>query len=91
MWKHATRKKIFCLYVDDFGAKYFSDSDIKHLLQNLGKYYQYTVDWAGRKCCGLTFEWSYKKGYANVSIPGYVSGALKKLQHNKKNKPQFPT
>ena len=89
MWKHETRQTIFCLCVDDFGVKYFSDSDAKHLLQTLGKDYQYTVDWSGRNFCGLTFDWNYKEGYVDVSMPGYISDALKKLQHDKKPKPQY--
>ena len=88
MWKHETRQIILCLCLDDFEVKYFSDSDAKHLLQTLGKYYQYTVDWSGRNFCGLTFDWNYKEGYVDISMPGYISDTLKNLQHEKKPKPQ---
>ena len=43
-WKHDTRPTIFCLYVDDFGVKYFSKDDAQHLLNALDKNYKYTVD-----------------------------------------------
>ena len=48
MWKYATKYTIFCLYVDDFGVKYFNKEDAKHLLDTLGQHYKYTVDWAGK-------------------------------------------
>ena len=35
MWKHKTRKTIFCLCVDDFGVKYYSNDDIDHLISAL--------------------------------------------------------
>ena len=31
MWKHSTRKTLFCLCVDDFGIKYYDKEDILHL------------------------------------------------------------
>ena len=31
MWKHKTRKTIFCLCIDDFGITYFSKEDVQHL------------------------------------------------------------
>ena len=88
MWKHKTRQTIFFLYVDDFGVKYFSDSDANHLLQALGKDYQYTVDWSGRNFCGLTFDWNYKDEYVDVSMLEYASDALKKLKYDKKPRHQ---
>ena len=31
LWKHHTRKTIFCLCVDDFGVKYYNTTDLNHL------------------------------------------------------------
>ena len=37
MWKHITRKTVFCLCVDDFGVKYFRKNDAERLLNTIGK------------------------------------------------------
>jgi hypothetical protein len=81
MWKHKSRQTIFCLCVDDSGIKYFNKADADHLLHTLGQHYAYTVDWTGRNFCGLTFDWNYTEEYVDVSMPGYVRDALKRLQH----------
>ena len=40
-----TRKTTFCLYVDDFGVKYFSKDDADHLLESLKKHYSISTYW----------------------------------------------
>ena len=35
MWGHTTRPTKFCLFVDDFGIKYWSKADADHLLNAL--------------------------------------------------------
>ena len=35
MFKHETRRTVFCLCVDDFGVKYFSHDDAMHLINTL--------------------------------------------------------
>ena len=37
LWYHTTRRTRFCLYVDDFGIKYYSLDDLNHLLNILKK------------------------------------------------------
>jgi len=49
LWKHETRPTVFCLCVDDFGVKYFSEDDKQHLLNALRQYYKITVDDEGKK------------------------------------------
>lgn len=44
LWKHETRKSIFCLWVDDFGIKYYCKDDADHLLQALNKKYTTTTN-----------------------------------------------
>ena len=39
LWKHTTRKTIFCLCVDDFGIEYFNKGDANHLLTSLQNHY----------------------------------------------------
>ena len=41
-WKHDTRPTIFCLYVDNYGVKYFSKQDADHLFKALATNHQYT-------------------------------------------------
>ena len=89
LWKHKTRKTKFCLCVDDFGIKYFSKEDAEHLLNALNKSYKVSVDWTGKNYCGLTFNWNYDEGYVDISIPGYIEKALKRLQHKKSKRPQY--
>ena len=72
MFRHSTRPTVFCLCVDDFGIKYFSKADALHLLNHLGKKYDYTTDWSGTHFCGLKYDWNYDKKYVDVSLPGYV-------------------
>ena len=72
IWEHTTHKTKFCLCVDDFGIKYFSEADANHLLQAIGQHYTYTTDWDGNNYCGLTFDWNYKAGFVDISMPGYV-------------------
>ena len=83
LWKHATRKIVIALCVDDFGLEYFNKEDVEHLTATLGKYYKISTDWEGKNCCGLTLDWSYKKVFVDMSMPGYVKKALEKYQHKK--------
>ena len=32
LWKHTTRRIIFCLCIDDFGIKYYNKDDAIHLI-----------------------------------------------------------
>ena len=74
----------FFLCVDDFGVKNYSRNDAEHLLNTLGKSYEYTVDWDGANFCGLTLNWNYEKGYVDVSMSEYVRNALQRLRHTPK-------
>lgn len=87
MWKHVTRPIYFCLCVDDLCIKYFDIKDPHHLLDKIGKIYNYTVDWEGKNYCGLAFNWNYNKGYVDVSISGYIQDALQRLQYKPKKTP----
>ena len=57
IWGHKTRATKVCLFVDDFGIKYFNQDDIQHLLSSLKKYYSITCDWAGENYCGFKLTW----------------------------------
>ena len=88
MWAHKSRPIQFCLTVDDFGIKYFNKADVEHLLQTIGQLYKYTTDWTGQHYCGMKLDWNYKQGYVDVSMPGYVTMTLQRLQYTPKT-PQY--
>jgi Reverse transcriptase (RNA-dependent DNA polymerase) len=59
-WKHATRKLMFALVVDDFGIQFTHIKDAQHLLAALKQDYEaITVDWTGSLFCGITLTWDY--------------------------------
>ena len=89
LWTHDTRNIQFCLCVDDFGVKYFKKEDVDHLLQSIGQLYTYTTDWTGKNFCGMTFDWHYDTGYVDVSMPGYVQKAIKRLQYQPSTTHQY--
>ena len=76
MWEHETRRTKLCLCVDDFGIKSFSDADSNHLLDSLKQHYTVTVDHQGTNFCGLTIDWNYKEGYADISMPHYTRAVI---------------
>jgi hypothetical protein len=61
IWVHNTRRTKFCLCVDDFGVKYFSEEDAQHLIHALKHSYSITVDKTGSNFCGLHLEWNYQE------------------------------
>jgi len=69
LWMHKSRPIQFALCVDDFGVKYINDADVEHLRTALtadnpetGKpMFEVTVDSGGKRFCGLTMDWDYRK------------------------------
>ena len=49
MWYHTTRKTCFCLCVDNFGVKYYSQAYADHILNTLRQWYDVSLDWEGKK------------------------------------------
>ena len=81
IWIHSSRQTKFCLCVDDFGVKYFSEDDATHLINALQSAYTITIDKSGSNFCGLHLEWDYKNKWVDISMPKYVLKILKKLGH----------
>ena len=79
-WGHTTNPKIFCLCVDDFGIKYFSKSELNHLINALQTNYKISMDFSGRNYCGLTIDWNYEQGFVDISMPNYIKKALENLR-----------
>ena len=86
--RHRTKRTTFALCVDNFGVKYFSTADATHLINAVRVHYDLTIDWTGILYCGLTLNWHYHKGYVDISMPGYVTRALKKFNHPAPPRPQ---
>ena len=89
MFRHKTRKTVFCLCVDDFGIKYFNKDDAQHLIGALKEKYEGTEDWSGKHFCGYKIDWNYTDGYVDISMPGYVKAALQRLNYSPKNYPEY--
>ena len=86
LWKHKSRKITFCLCVDDFGVKYFHQSDVEHLMSALQQKYDISSDWTGTHFCGLSLNWHYQQGYVDISMPKYIEQVLHKFQHKNPSK-----
>jgi hypothetical protein len=72
------KRTMFTLCVDDFGVKYFSLANAMHLINAVKAHYDLTIDWTGKLYCGLTlYCWHYSEGYVDISMPDYVTQALK--------------
>ena len=89
IWEHKTRKTRFCLCVDDFGIKSYSHDDTQHLINALKSNYTISVDMSGTHYCGLTLDWNYQENHVDISMPGYITKLLHKLQHQIKKSPQY--
>ena len=76
LWHHKTRPTTFCLCVDDFAIKYFSQDDAQHLLSALQDEYVTSVDWQGSHFCGLHLAWNYNQQYVHIFKPNYVTNLL---------------
>ena len=87
LWKHTSRRTAFTLCVDNFGVHYFSKDDTGHLIDAIRATYECSIDWEGTQYCCLTLAWNYPEEYVDISMPGYVKKALKKLNHKP---PQTP-
>jgi hypothetical protein len=77
LWKQDTRSIQFTLVVDDFGVKCISEEHANHLKQALDKYYKLTCDWMGTRYVGITLDWNYTNCQVHLSMPNYVTKAIK--------------
>ena len=88
LWRHTDRRTTFTLAVDDFGIKFFSQSDADHLFAALATKYALTKDWTGSSYLGFKINWDYSAGHVDISMPGYVPKALLTLRHPSPPRPQ---
>jgi len=60
LWKHNTRRTQFVLIVDDFGIKYFTKSDLDHLIDILKQHYDVAVDTEAKEIVKIELDWDYQ-------------------------------
>ena len=80
LFKHLTRPVLFCLVVDDFGAKIVGRLHGEHLINSLKKHYEVTIDWDATIFCGVHLDWDYTKRTCDLHMPNYVAKAAKRFQ-----------
>jgi hypothetical protein len=68
---------VFCLVVDDFGVKYRSPEQAKHLMDTLKLMYTVKEDWTGGAYAGSTFNKMLSKGQSHC--PDTLMTPLKDL------------
>ena len=88
LFKHLTRPVLFCLVVDDFGAKIVGRLHGEHLINSLKKHYDITIDWDGAIFCGVHLNWDYDKRTCDLHMPNYVTKAAKRFQVKPPSKPE---
>jgi hypothetical protein len=88
IWLHKTRPITFTLSVDDFAVKYVGKQHAEHLRNALLRTYELTTDWTATVYFRMTLKWDYKHRTCNIFMPGYVSNALSKFQHDAPKHPQ---
>jgi hypothetical protein len=88
LWTHKWRPVQFTLVVDDFGIKYVGDDNLQHLASILREHYDISIDKTGTRYIGIQFDWDYERREVHLSMPGYVTKALKRFQHPTPSKPQ---
>jgi hypothetical protein len=81
LWRQESQPITFSLVVDNFGIKHVGDQHARHLIKALEDLCTVSSDWTGSLYCGLTLNWDYTNGTANLSMPDYVATALHKFQH----------
>ena len=80
----------FTLVVDDFGVNYFGEEHTLHLKHTIKENYTVTSEWDGRRYIGITLNWDYKKRKVHISMPQYVTKALKQFNHKLQKKHHQP-
>jgi hypothetical protein len=81
LWTHLHSDLMFTLVVDDFGIRYTNKQDVEDLIAIINKEYNCSQDWTGNRYIGLTLKWNYEQHYVDLSMPGYIAGALQRFMH----------
>ena len=81
LWYHDTCPILFTLEVDNFGVKYISNDNVKHLIARLKTIYTLTEDWTGDLYCGISLGWDYVNRTVDISMPGYIKKKIQEYGH----------
>lgn len=87
MFRHETRNTTFVLVVDDFGVKFDTEADWRHLVNTLELHYKLKTDKDGKKFLGITIQFDRSLRTCTLSMPGYVEKALARFEFIWNKKP----
>eukprot|EP00804_Cyclotella_cryptica_P021313 CCRYP_001564-RA/>CCRYP_001564-RA protein AED:0.37 eAED:0.41 QI:0/0/0/1/0/0/4/0/328 len=79
-WVHNTHPVQFTLVVDDFGV---GNEHALHLKSVFEAHYQLSTDWTGARYIGINLNSDFINRKVHLSMPGYVTKALKLFQDQK--------
>jgi hypothetical protein len=88
LWLHKTRPISFTLVIDDLSVKYVGKQHADHFRNALLKTYELMTDCTATVYSCVTLKWDYNNRTCDISMPGYVSNILSKLQHDAPKHPQ---
>ena len=89
-WTHDRRLVQFTLVVNDFGVKYVGEEHTIHLKNTIEENYTITTECDGQRYIGITLDWDYKRRQVHLSIPNYVTKALKQFKHKLQKRQHQP-
>jgi hypothetical protein len=69
LWHHQTCQISFTLVVDEFGVKYVSKNNAKHLIESLKMTYTLTEDWTGDLYCGIALKRDHHTSTEQLTSP----------------------
>jgi hypothetical protein len=79
LFQHETLDVTFCLVVDDFGARYCTQSDADHLITTLrANDYELIIKTTGDTYLGMNT--SFGPDRVSLSMPGYIDKALQRFR-----------
>jgi hypothetical protein len=81
IWKHNTRRTQFVLIVDDFGIKYFTKSNLDHLIDTLKQHYDVAVDTDAKEIVKFELDWDYTNRKVHLSMKPYLDKSLRQFDN----------
>ncbi len=79
--KPNTRRTQFVLIVDDFGIKYFTKSDLDHLIDTLKQHYNVAVDTEAKEIVKIELDWDYMNRKVHLSMKPYLDKSLRQFDN----------
>ena len=87
---HDWRPVQFTLVLDDFGVKYVGEERAIHRKNTIEENYTVTIEWERQRYIFSTLDWYYKRRQVHLSMPNYVTKALKQFKHKLQKKQHQP-